>query len=81
MNEKKSAKIKKWMKEHSEEVVVYGALAASFVGTVAICVFAAKAAKVEEEKWEATVNDALRTNKLIIPQKDGSFVIVDRSLV
>lgn len=80
-NEKKINRLKGWASRNREQLLGWGFVAGVtglYVGAIALAV---RAAHKQEAEWDAAVTDALTTGKTIIPQKDGSFYILDMNKI
>lgn len=79
--QKRFRRLKEWASRNSEQigaVVGITGVVAIYGGVVAL---AYHLQKKQNAEWDATVSDALRTGKTIIPQKDGSFMILDKTKI
>ena len=86
MDEKPKGRLKKWWNEHGDVAIVYGVygtVMAAYVGIIAAAVHANKKQQAEYERqeadWHAGIADALKTGKTILPNRDGSYWVIDKN--
>lgn len=85
MTNNKIAKIKTWIKNHNDEIVIGAVITASAAAFVAITIYALKEQKEMDEneqrrnkEYTAFVNEALSSGAQIFNLLDGSLLTVDR---
>jgi hypothetical protein len=79
MNEDMKTRIKQWIEDHKENIIV-GAAWAGFAGVfVGLCVVVVKQAQAEvaaETIRANVIREAIGRRDLILPMRDGSFLLI-----